>query len=117
MQLQLTGRHVEITDAIRQFVDTKFSKLERHFDHITAVHVILSVDSHKQQAEATLQLAGNDIFAKSDDDNMYAAIDALIDKLDRQLIKHKEKLKNHSGSRHHFDESDEDDDLETGADS
>lgn len=112
MQLQLTGRHVEITDAIRQFVDTKFSKLERHFDHITGAHVILSVDSHKQQAEATLNIAGNDIFAKSEDENMYAAIDALIDKLDRQLIKHKEKLKDHNATRPHFD----DDAQETGTD-
>lgn len=105
MQLQITGRHVEVTDAIREFVENKFKKLERHFDHITGAHVILSVNNHEQEAEATLNIAGNDVFAKSTEENMYAAIDTLIDKLDRQLIKHKEKIKNHHvGEKPSFDD-------------
>ena len=95
MQINLTGRHVEITEALRDYVDTKFSKLERHFDHINNVHVVLNVEKLKQIAEAKMHLNGGEVFAISEDDNMYAAIDTLIDKLDRQVIKHKEKISRH----------------------
>lgn len=95
MQINLTGHHVEITDALRNYVDTKFEKLERHFDHINNVHVILNVEKLNQKAEAKLNLDGGEIFAASENNDMYAAIDSLIDKLDRQVIKHKEKLKRH----------------------
>lgn len=95
MQLNLTGHHVEITAALRGYVETKFEKLERHFDHINNVHVILNVEKLNQKAEATLHVGGGEIFATSEHNDMYAAIDGLIDKLDRQVIKHKEKLKRH----------------------
>lgn len=98
MQLNLTGHHVEITDSMRNYVEEKLSKLTRHFDHVTNVHVILSVEKLEQKAEATLHLSGNDVFAEATNEDMYAAIDALVDKLDRQVIKHKEKLKNHRGN-------------------
>ncbi|EGN74880.1 ribosomal subunit interface protein [Idiomarina sp. A28L] len=95
MQINLTGHHVDITDALRNYVDTKFSKLERHFDHINNVHVILNVEKLMQKAEATIHLNGGEVFATSEHQDMYAAIDALINKLDRQVIKHKEKLSKH----------------------
>ncbi|MDG1121768.1 MAG: ribosome hibernation promoting factor [Glaciecola sp.] len=95
MQINLTGHHVEITDSLRNYVDTKFEKLERHFDHINNVHVILNVEKIHQKAEAKLNLNGGEVFATSEHSDMYAAIDGLIDKLDRQVIKHKEKLLRH----------------------
>ena len=95
MQINLTGHHVEITDSLRNYVDTKFSKLERHFDHISNVHVILNVEKLNQKAEATVHLSGAEVFASSENTDMYAAIDSMVDKLDRQGIKHKEKLKKH----------------------
>ena len=95
MQINLTGHHVDITDSLREYVDTKFEKLERHFDNITNVHVILNVEKLNQKAEATVHLSGGEVFANSEHTDMYAAIDGLIDKLDRQVIKHKEKQKRH----------------------
>jgi len=93
MQLNLTGRHVEITDSLRDYVNTKFAKLD--FDHINNVHVILDVEKLSQKAEATLHVNGGELFASTEHQDMYAAIDSLIDKLDRQVIKHKEKLARH----------------------
>ncbi|PTC00595.1 hypothetical protein C9975_06665 [Thalassospira xiamenensis] len=95
MQINLTGHHIDITEALKEYVDTKFTKLERHFDNITNVHVILNVEKLNQKAEATVHLNGGEIFANSEHQDMYAAIDGLIDKLDRQVIKHKEKMKRH----------------------
>ena len=95
MQINLTGHHIEITDSLRNYVDTKFSKLERHFDHISNVHVILNVEKLAQKAEATMHLSGAEVVASSENQDMYAAIDSMVDKLDRQVIKHKEKLKKH----------------------
>ncbi|QOL26896.1 ribosome hibernation promoting factor [Thalassotalea sp. LPB0316] len=95
MQINLSGHHVEVTDSMREYVNSKFAKLERHFDHINNVHVVLNVEKLQQIAEATLHLNGGEIHASSDDKDMYAAIDSLVDKLDRQVIKHKEKLKKH----------------------
>lgn len=95
MQINTTGHHVELTEALSEYVHTKFEKLERHFDNITNVQVTLSVEKQRQQAEADLHVAGGQIFAANENDNMYASIDGLIDKLDRQIIKHKEKLKAH----------------------
>ena len=100
MQINLTGHHMDITPAIRSFVDEKFERLERHFDHITNIHVILTVEKGRQKAEATIHVNRGNIFAEAQSEDMYAAIDLLIDKLDRQVIKHKEKLSNHkSGGR------------------
>jgi putative sigma-54 modulation protein len=95
MQINLTCRHIETTDSLREYVDSKFSKLERHFDHINNVHVILDVEKLAQKAEATLHVNGGELFATSEHNDMDAAIDSLIDKLDRQVIKHKEKLTKH----------------------
>jgi len=95
MQVNLTGHHVDITDSLRAYVDEKIAKLERHFEHVTNVHVILSVEKLNKKAEATVHVAGADVFADAVHEDMYAAIDALTDKLDRQVIRHKEKLKSH----------------------
>ncbi len=95
MQLNLTGHHVDITDSMRDYVTGKLDRLERHFDHVTNVHVILSVEKQRQKAEATVSISGNNLFANAENEDMYAAIDALIDKLDRQIKKHKEKVTDH----------------------
>ncbi len=95
MQINLTGHHVEITESLREYVQSKFTKLERHFEQINNVHVVLNVQKLQQIAEAKLNLNGGEVFATSEHADMYAAIDALIDKLDRQVIKHKEKLTKH----------------------
>jgi putative sigma-54 modulation protein len=99
MQISLTGHHVDLTDSLRAYVDTKFERLERHFDHVTNVHVILSVEKLAQKAEANMHVSGAEIYAEATHEDMYAALDALVDKLDRQLIKHKEKMKNHRGNK------------------
>lgn len=95
MQLTLTGHHVDVTAALKDYVHTKLARLERHFDNLTDVHCILTVEKLAHKAEATVQLSGATIFADSVKEDMYAAIDGLIDKLDRQIIKHKEKLTDH----------------------
>ncbi|PCI20822.1 MAG: ribosomal subunit interface protein [Piscirickettsiaceae bacterium] len=95
MQLSLSGHHVEVTDAIRDYTNSKFEKIKRHFDKVIDVHVILTVEKLEQKAEATIQLNGSKIFAEDTQENMYAAIDSLVDKLDRQVRKHKEKITNH----------------------
>ncbi|WP_087016679.1 ribosome hibernation promoting factor [Thaumasiovibrio subtropicus] len=92
MQINLTGHHVEVTDSMREYVHIKFEKLERFFDKINNVHVILTVEKLQQIAEATLHINNGEIHAKSDHEDMYAAIDSLTDKLVRQLTKHKDKL-------------------------
>lgn len=95
MQVNVSGHQLEVTDALRSYVQDKLTRLERHFDKITSIQVTLSVDKLVQKAEATLRLAGGDIAASAEHTDMYAAIDQLMDKLDRQLIKFKEKLKDH----------------------
>jgi putative sigma-54 modulation protein len=96
MQLNLSGHHIDITTALRDYVSNKMERLERHFDHVTNMHVILSVEKLRQKAEATLHVSGANLFANAEHENMYAAIDALADKLDRQIKKHKEKTKDHN---------------------
>ncbi|SCZ50624.1 ribosome hibernation-promoting factor, HPF/YfiA family [Thiohalomonas denitrificans] len=95
MQLNLTGHHVDITPALRDYVSSKLERLERHFDHVTNVHVILTVEKLSQKAEATINITGNQLFANAEDEDMYAAIDALVDKLDRQIRRHKDKVTDH----------------------
>lgn len=95
MQTNITGHHVEITSALRDYVDNKLERLERHFDHITDVHVILTVEKQQHKAEASLHLKGHHLYADDSQADMYAAIDGLIDKLDRQVVKQKEKMKDH----------------------
>ncbi len=98
MQLNLSGHHLEITPPLRTYVTNKMERLERHFDSMTNIHVILSVEKLRQKAEATLHVSGANLFANAENEDMYAAIDALTDKLDRQIKKHKEKLKDHHQS-------------------
>ena len=91
MQLNDSGHHVEVSEPLREYVENKFERLQRHFDQITNTEVTLIVEKLVQKAEATVHISGADLFAAAESDDMYAAIDALADKLDRQLIKHKEK--------------------------
>ena len=95
MQINLSGHHVEITTPLREYVNSKMERLERHFDQVTDIHVVLGVEKLRHKAEATMHISGGDIFADAVEENMYAAIDSLVDKLDRQLKKHKEKITNH----------------------
>jgi putative sigma-54 modulation protein len=91
MQLSLSGHHVEVTESMRAYVEKKLERISRHFDHVIDVHCVLTVEKLRQRAEATLHVRGNSIHADATDGNMYAAIDMLADKLDRSVIKHKEK--------------------------
>lgn len=95
MQLNISGHHLEITESIREYVTSKLSRLEKHYDRITSTQVILSVDKLIQKAEATIHVSGGELFADAQNEDLYAAIDSLADKLDRQLIKHKEKHRGH----------------------
>ncbi len=100
MNLHLTAHHLEITPAIRGYATEKFDKLKRHFDTVVIdVNIILSVEKLKQKAEATMHVSGKNLFVECDDENLYAAIDMLVDKLDRQVRRHKDKL----SSRRHDD--------------
>jgi putative sigma-54 modulation protein len=98
MQISLTGNHVDLTEPLRDYVNTKMERLERHFDIVQDIHVVLTVEKLRHKAEATLHVAGGNLFADSVQEDMYAAIDALADKLDRQVKKHKEKLTDHHRS-------------------
>ena len=91
MQLIISGHHLAITVPIREYVASKLEKLERHHNHITSIHVIVSVEKLLQKAEATIHISDGELFASTEHEDLYAAIDLLADKLDRQLIKHKEK--------------------------
>ena len=91
MQVNISGHHVEVTPAMQDYVELKLKKLEGHFDKITNVEVIMKVDKLQQKIEATLQIPGGEVQAKAQHEDMYASIDLLTDKLDRQLLKHKEK--------------------------
>ena len=95
MQINLTGHHVELTDALRSYVNEKLGRLARHFDNVIDLHVILSVEKLRQKAEASMIVSGSKIYADAVEEDLYAAIDALADKLDRQVLKHKEKMKDH----------------------
>lgn len=95
MQINISGRHVEVTESMREYVTSKIERLTHHHDRITSTNVIVSVDKLIQKAEATIHVSGKDVFAEATNEDLYAAIDALVDKLDRQLIKHKEKMRSH----------------------
>ena len=97
MQVNISGHHIELTDALKDYVNEKTVRLERHFNNITNVHVTLTKDNYHHKAEATLNIAGqkSPIVAHFDSKDMYESIDKMIDKLDRQVIRHKEKLKDH----------------------
>jgi len=105
MQLSVTGHHVEVTPALRDYVTEKLKRIERHFDHVSDVHCVLTVEKLLHKAEATIHLSGGTIHADSTKEDMYAAIDGLIDKLDRQVRKHKEKRTDHharEAGKHHL---------------
>ncbi|HXR18913.1 MAG TPA: ribosome-associated translation inhibitor RaiA [Steroidobacteraceae bacterium] len=95
MQLSVTGHHVEITAAMRSYVEKKLDRIMRHFDHVIDTHFVLTVEKLLHKAEATLRVRGETIHALASEGDMYAAIDALADKLERRLRKHKEKLTDH----------------------
>lgn len=95
MQLNVSGHHVEITDSLRGYVESKIERLERHFDLVSDVHCILTVEKLRHKAEAKVNVNGDTIFAETTEEDMYAAIDGLVDKLDRRVRKHKEKLVDH----------------------
>jgi putative sigma-54 modulation protein len=95
MHLSVTGHHVEITPALRSYLEKKCERLVRHFDQVIDAHWILTVEKLRQKAEATLHVRGETIHAVAEDADMYAAIDALADKLERLVRKHKEKVTDH----------------------
>jgi ribosome hibernation promoting factor len=95
MNIDITGLSIEVTPALRDYTNNKFSKLERHFDKITNIHVTFNIEDLSQVAEATVNMPKNQIHARAESEDMYAAIDGLVDKLDRQIVKHKEKMKGH----------------------
>lgn len=102
MNLNVSGHHLEITPAIRGYVNGKLERITRHFDQVIDVHVILSVEKLRQKAEVTLHVRGKDIHCESEQSDLYAAIDLLVDKLDRQVLKYKGKLeeKPHEALKH-----------------
>ena len=100
MQITITGHHVEVTAPLRAYVTEKMQKLERHFDQVSSVNVILNVEKLQHQAEATVKAGGRTIFAAETAKDMYASIDKLIDKLDRQVRRYKERITNHHHVKH-----------------
>lgn len=95
MQLNISGHHVDLTEPLKNYVESKLERLQRHNSEITTTEVTLVVEKMVQKAEARMHVAGGDLFAAAESEDMYAAIDAMADKLDRQLIKHKEKHRPH----------------------
>ena len=101
MRVNLTGHHVEITPALKDYVNEKMTRIERHFESVTSVNCILTVEKLRHKAEAKVNVTGGTIYADAVEDDMYAAIDGLIDKLDRQIVRHKEKLTDHHARDSH----------------
>ena len=95
MQIDITGHHVDVTPALRAYTTEKMQKLARHFDQVNSIHVILNVEKLQQQAEATVNAAGRTLFATQTATDMYASIDGLVDKLDRQVRRYKDRLTDH----------------------
>jgi putative sigma-54 modulation protein len=98
MPINITGRHVVVTPALRAYVTEKMQKIARHFDQVNSINVILNVEKLQQQAEATVSAAGRTLFATDTATDMYASIDGLVDKLDRQVRRYKDRITDH----HHF---------------
>ncbi|HEX2332161.1 MAG TPA: ribosome-associated translation inhibitor RaiA [Burkholderiales bacterium] len=92
MNLSISGHHLEVTPALRSYVHSKLGRVTRHFDHVIDAHVILTANKVKQKAEVTLHVRGKDLHCESEEADLYAAIDLLADKLDRQVLKYKDKL-------------------------
>ena len=95
MQISITGHHVEVTDSLKSHIEDKIGILKRHFDNVVDIHVILTVEKLEQKAEATVQISGAKLFAEDVQADLYVAIDNMVDKLDRQIVKFKEKNQNH----------------------
>lgn len=95
MQLTITGHQLEVTEPIREYIETKFERIKRHFDQVLNVHVIISVEKVRHKSEATMHIGGRDFFAESTEDHLYKSIDLLVDKLDKQIRRHKDKMTNH----------------------
>lgn len=100
MQINITGHHVEVTPALRAYVTEKLQRIARHFDQVTSINVILNVEKLQQQAEATVNAAGRTIFAAESAMDMYASIDKLVDKLDRQVRRYKDRITDHQHIKH-----------------
>jgi putative sigma-54 modulation protein len=96
MNLTICGRHLDVTPPIREYVMNKLARALRHFDRVIDTQVMLSVEPLRHKAEATMRLPGKDIHCEATGENLYAAIDALADKIDRQVLKHKDKAQNHT---------------------
>jgi putative sigma-54 modulation protein len=95
MQITVTGHQIELTEPLRRYAEEKVGRIQRHFDHVTNTNVVLSVEKLRHRAEATIHAKGATLHATGEGEDMYAAIDALADKLDRQVLKHKEKHNGH----------------------
>src|SRR3546814_4366935 len=96
MNLSISGRHLEVTPAIREYALTKLSRISRHFDNVIDTQVMLSIEHLKHTAEITMRVPGKDIHCAASDENLYSAIDLLSDKIDRQVIKYKTKAQDYS---------------------
>lgn len=95
MQLNISGHHVEITDALKIHAQSKLKKIKQHFNQVMNIHMVLEVDKNIQKAEATLHISGHDLFARAEGDDMYHSINELAKKLDAQVAKYKEKMQKH----------------------
>ena len=100
MNLTISGHHLDVTPALRNYVTSKLDRITRHFDQVVDVKVLLTVENLKekqsrQRAECNVHVKGNDMFAESSHADMYAAVDELVDKLDRQVVRHKDRLQSH----------------------
>lgn len=95
MNLTVSGHHVAVTPALRAYLKNKLERVTRHFDHVIDVNVILSVEKLRQKAEVTVRVRGKDLYAETDHEDLYAAIDALADKLDRQVLRYKDRVRSH----------------------
>ncbi len=98
MQINVTGHHIEVTPALRAYVTEKLQRIVRHFDHVISIDVILKIENHHKQAEGKVNAAGKSLFAQESRDDMYAAIDSLVDKLDKQVRRHKDRVRGHHAS-------------------
>ena len=100
MQINVTGHHVDVTPALRKYVTDKMQRISRHFDHVISTKVNLTIERRNHEAEATVHAPGRSLFANHTAEDMYAAIDGLVDKLDRRVRRYKEKLTDHQGATH-----------------
>lgn len=94
MHIDITGHQLDVTTSMRDYLNTKFERIKRHFDQVINVHAILSVEKLSHKAEATMHINGKTLFAESTEEDLYAAIDLLTDKLDKQVRRHKDKITN-----------------------